>query len=71
MQNRPREGPPYPNGIPNRWVVPTTTSTSYSGASKRVKLNKSAATIVLILCVFASQLQRVDQLFRLNFQVLK
>lgn len=37
-------GPPYPSGVPNRWLVPTTMSTLYSpGGLIRVNDSRSAA----------------------------
>jgi len=37
-------GPPYPSGVPSRWLLPTTMSTPYSpGALIRVRDNKSVA----------------------------
>lgn len=37
-------GPPYPSGVPNRWLLPTTMSTPNSpGALTRVSDNKSVA----------------------------
>ena len=47
-------GPPYPKGIPKRWVVPTTTEAPNSpGAFNFTKDRISAATATFILFSFA------------------